>query len=128
MKLIIKLSLSVVTVFALAVVVSIFLGTRAVSGCLWAIVASAVAGVGALVPVVWAMFFRPSMLSVTAIGSSIIRLLLVLICAVTILLFIGIDVLWFAAWLGIFYTITIIAEVFFLLRVVNERQNGVRNL
>jgi hypothetical protein len=114
----------IAAVFAAAVAVSTFFGGAALTACLWATAAASVAAIGSLAPVVYSVIFRPSMLMNSALVSGAIRLLLMLAGAVTILLLVRVDVLWFIAWLIAFYMVTVLIEVCFILRAVNENKQG----
>ena len=117
--------LAVITVvFAAAAAISAAFGSIAFKACLWAIAAAAAAAGGSLVPVIYSAVFRPSMLAGSAMAAGVIRLLLMLAGAVTILFFITVDILWFISWLMLFYPVMIVAEVCFILRAVNEDKQG----
>jgi hypothetical protein len=110
----------VAAVFAAALGVSISLGQSAINGCLWAMLVSGVAGCGGLVPVICFILSGSSLSMEHVIGSIAIRLLLVLAGVVIILLFTKTDVMWFALWLGLFYIVVLVAEVYVAVRMMNE--------
>ena len=110
----------VAAVFAAALGVSISLGQIAINGCLWAMLVSVVAGCGGLAPVIYLILSRSSLSTEHVIGSSAIRLLLVLAGVVIILLFTKTDAMWFALWLGLFYVVVLVAEVYVAVRITNE--------
>ena len=92
--------------FAASIGVSALLGGDALKGCLWAVVVATVAGSTALV---WNVVLL----------SGVIRLLLMLGGTIVILCFVNINVLWFIGWLGLFYAVFLIMEVWFALLRVN---------
>jgi uncharacterized membrane protein HdeD (DUF308 family) len=110
----------VAAIFAAALGISVSLGQNATNGCLWAMLVSVVAGCGGLAPVIYLILSRSSLSVEHVIGSSAIRLLLVLAGVVIILLFTKTDVMWFALWLGLFYLVVLVAEVYVAVRIMNE--------
>jgi hypothetical protein len=107
-------------VFATALGASFLSGQDAVNGCLWAILVSAVAGIGGFIPFILAGLSRKPASIEAVIGASAIRLLLVLAGLVIIIFFTKVNLMWFALWMGLFYIVILVAEVYIAIRIVNE--------
>jgi uncharacterized membrane protein len=107
-------------VFATAVGASFLSGQDAVNGCLWAMLVSAIAGLGGFVPFILARLAKKPASIEAVLSSSAIRLLLVLAGLVIILFLTKVNVTWFALWMGIFYVVILVAEVYIAIRTVNE--------
>jgi hypothetical protein len=112
----------VAAILAFALVLSAFLGTGQTKACLWAVIATTIAVCVGLTPVVYSVFYKPSMYPLSVLAAGVIRLLITAGGAVIILIFVEVGVLWFAAWLGFFYIVVLAVEVYSAIRTLN-RQN-----
>ena len=89
------------------------------SGFLAALVVSVIAGCGGLCPIFLAAAYRPGMLSVSALAATVLRLLLMIAGSAVIILCAKVNTLWFAAWIGVFYFITLVLEIRFAIRAAH---------
>ncbi|MDO8302450.1 MAG: hypothetical protein Q7T18_04320 [Sedimentisphaerales bacterium] len=80
-------------------------------GCLWAAAVMAPTAFAGLV-VIRYVTSRNRVIPVNIFSAGAIRLLLSLIGSVIILRFVAVPVVWFVAWLGIFYFVVLVAEVY----------------
>jgi hypothetical protein len=112
--------LVIVAVFALALGVSFFLGADVAKSCLWAVIISVIGGGCGLAPVIYATLVKtsPSVASVLAV--TVIRLLITLGGAAIIITSVRVQVLWFVAWLGLFYFVILVAEVCFIIKTLSQ--------
>lgn len=103
--------------FAVAALgISIFFGTDSAKGCLWAILVGGVAGCGGLVPVIYALTYRPALLAILVMAAGVIRLLLMAVGTAILILLVKVNVLWFVIWLGLFYAAMLVSEVWWAFR------------
>jgi hypothetical protein len=124
-----KLSLGIVflveaLVFVAAVGVSFLLGQNAFNGCLWAMLVSAIAGAGGFAPVILARLSGKQVSVEHVVGSSAIRLLLVIAGLVIMLFVTKTNMMWFAFWLAIFYVAMLVGEVYYAINAVNEQRTA----
>ena len=114
--------LVIVAVFALALGVSFFLGADVAKSCLWAVIISVIGGGCGLAPVIYATLVKtsPSVVSVLALAVTVIRLLITVGGAAIIITFVRVNVLWFAAWLGLFYLVVLAVEVCFIIKTLSQ--------
>ena len=112
--------LVIVAVFALALGVSFFLGADAAKSCLWAVIISVIGGGCGLAPVIYATLVKraPSVASVLAV--TVIRLLITVGGAAIIITSVRVQVLWFVAWIGLFYLVILVAEVCFIIKTLSQ--------
>jgi hypothetical protein len=101
---------------AAALGLSIFFGSDSAKGCLWAILVSGVAGCGGLVPVIYALIYRPALLAILVLAAGMIRLLLMAVGTAILILLVNVNVLWFLIWLGLFYAAILVSEVWWAVR------------
>jgi hypothetical protein len=114
--------LVIAAVFAMASGVSFFLGADIAKSCLWAVIISVIGGGCGLAPVIYAALVKkvPSVASVLAV--TVIRLLITVGGAAIIITSVRVQVLWFAAWLGLFYLVILAAEVCFIITVLKDKK------
>jgi hypothetical protein len=114
--------LVIAAVFALALGVSFFLCADVAKSCLWAVIISVIGGGCGLAPVIYAALVKkaPSVASVLAV--TVIRLLITVGGAAIIITSVRVQVLWFAAWLGLFYLVILAAEVCFIITVLKDKK------
>ena len=112
--------LVVVAVFAAAGGISILLGADALNACFWAIVVSGIAACGGFIPIAAGSRAASSLSIASVLASGAIRLLLALAGVVIIILFVKVNAMWFAAWLGLFYVVMLGWEVWLATRIINK--------
>lgn len=117
--------LVIVAVFALALGVSFFLGADAVKSCLWAVIISVIGGGGGLAPVIYTSLVKSSLSVASVLAVTVIRLLITLGGAAIIITSVRVHVLWFVAWLGLFYLVILVAEVCFIIKTLS-RYDGIK--
>ena len=112
--------LVIAAVFALALGVSFFLGADVAKSCLWAVIISVIGGGCGLAPVIYTTLVKtlPSIASILAV--TVIRLLITVGGAAIIITSVRVHVLWFAAWLGLFYLVILVAEVCFIIKTLSQ--------
>jgi hypothetical protein len=92
-----------------------------IRGCLWAAAVMAPAALAGLAVIYYAASRRDAM-SAAALFAGAIRLLLSVAGSVTILCFVAVPVVWFVAWLGLFYFVMLVAEVYFAISRANREK------
>lgn len=112
--------LVIVAVFALALGVSFFLGADVAKSCLWAVIISVIGGGCGLAPVIYASLVKSSPSAASVLAVTVIRLLITLGGAAIIITSVRVHVLWFAAWLGLFYLVILVAEVCFIIKTLSQ--------
>jgi hypothetical protein len=89
--------------------------------CMWAAAAIAPAA-GAGFAVVFFMASHKSVMLTASLAAGVIRLLLAVAASVTILRFVAVPTGWFLAWMGMFYVITLVAEVYYTILTMNRQK------
>jgi hypothetical protein len=89
--------------------------------CVWAAAAVAPAACAGFAIVFYLASCKSAML-MASLSAGIIRLLLVVAASVIILRSIAIPVGWFLAWMGFFYIITLVAEVYYAIAAMNRQK------
>ena len=112
--------LVIVAVFALALGVSFFLGADVAKSCLWAVIISVIGGCGGLAPVIYTSLAKSSPSAASVLAVTVIRLLITLGGAAIIITSVRVQVLWFVAWLGLFYFVILVAEVCFIIKTLSQ--------
>ncbi len=112
--------LVIVVVFALALGVSFFLGADVAKSCLWAVIISVIGGCGGLAPVIYTSLVKSSPSAASVLAVTVIRLLITLGGAAIIITSVRVHVLWFVAWLGLFYLVILVAEVCFIIKTLSQ--------
>lgn len=102
--------LSVAAMFIAAYFASRMCGSDAASGCRAAIIASSISSLCGLVPVMYALNYKPDYAGIAALASTIIRLVLVLIVTAVVLFVLKINAMWYLGWLGLFYIALLVVE------------------
>jgi hypothetical protein len=82
-----------------------------VKGFLAAIAVSSFAGGLALIPVFYAVSYKPDLIQIFSLAAGAIRLLLTIAGSVTICLLVNINFLWFFGWIAIFYLVILVIEI-----------------
>jgi len=111
-----------VAVVAAAFAVSFLSGKEAVKSCLAAVTVSGIAGGIAMLPIIYAVAYKPALLTVLGLATGTLRLLLMLAGSIIIILFVKVSVLWFVVWIGVFYSAMLILEVGSVIRTANRRK------
>ena len=112
--------LVIIVLFVTMFWISTLLGDDARNACLWAIVVNGLAAFGGIVPVVYAVLFRPSVPIYYVLATSVIRLLLAIAGSGAVLAFVKIDIFWFAAAMGILYAAILVSEACFIAVTVRD--------
>ena len=112
--------LVIVAVFALALGVSFFLGADVAKSCLWAVIISVIGGGCGLAPVIYTSLVKSSPSAASVLAVTVIRLLITLGGAAIIITSVRVHVLWFVAWLGLFYLVILVAEVCFIIKTLSQ--------
>jgi len=115
-----KWLLVIAAIFAASIGVSYLLSGEALKGCFWAVVVATIAGAIGFAPVVCAVQSDPSLQANTILLAGVIRLLLMLGGTAAVLYFMKVDVLWFIEWLGLFYVVMLVLEIWFAVRKIND--------
>ena len=89
--------------------------------CIWAAAAIAPAALGGFA-VIFYMVWRKLSVPLAALSAGVIRLLLAVAGSVIILHFAAISAGWFLAWMGLFYLVTLVAEVYYALLSINRQK------
>jgi hypothetical protein len=95
--------------------------SEALSGCLWAAAVTLPAASAGFAAITFAKSLNLSMSS-AALSAGAIRLLLIVVGCAIIPGFAAVPALWFLAWLGFFYVVTLVAEVYFAILIVNKQK------
>ena len=90
------------------------------SGFLAALIVCVIAGLTALMPIIFAAAYNRDMLSVSALAAAVIRLLLMIAGSAIVIVFVKVDTLRFIIWAGVFYLVVLVLEVLFAIRVANS--------
>jgi hypothetical protein len=101
------------------IAISTLLGNDVLQSCFWAITVSAAACVTGLLPMSKAIFQKQNVSAMSFLAGSIIRLLLMLFGTVIILVFVKVNVIWFAIWISLLYILMLAAEVIFAVQRMN---------
>ena len=112
--------LAIVAVFALALGVSFFLGADVAKSCLWAVIISVIGGGSGLAPVIYATLVKRALSVASVLAVTIIRLLITVGGAAIIITSVKVHVLWFVAWIGLFYLVILAAEVCFIIKTLSQ--------
>jgi len=105
--------------------VSSYLGADITRSCLWAVMVSVIAGSVGFAPVIYAARVYKSPPSVVSILAGItIRLLTMIAGTVSIIAFADINILWFVAWMGLFYIVILVMEACFVVRILKQYNQG----
>lgn len=88
---------------------------------LWAAAAIAPAALGGFA-VIFYMVSRKLSVPLAALSAGVIRLLLAVAGSGIILRFAAVPAGWFLAWMGLFYLITLIAEVYYALVAISRQK------
>jgi hypothetical protein len=90
-----------------------------IRGCLWAAAVMAPAAIAGLV-VIRYVTSRNIAMPAGIFSAGAIRILLSLIGSVIIFRFVTVPAVWFVAWLGIFYFIVLVAEVYIAIQTMSR--------
>ena len=112
--------LIIVLVFAVAYGACFLLGNNARESCFWAITVNGIAAFGGILPIIYATFLRPSVPTYYILASSVIRLVLAITGSGIILVFVKVDIFWFAAETGALYAVILMLEVCFIVSVIRS--------
>jgi hypothetical protein len=82
-----------------------------VKGFLAASAVSSFAGGLALIPVFYAVSYKPSLTQILSLAAGAIRLLLTIAGSATICLLVNINFLWFFVWIAFFYLVILVIEI-----------------
>jgi hypothetical protein len=89
--------------------------------CMWAAAAIAPAACAGFA-VVFYMSSHKSLMLTASLSAGVIRLLLAVAGSVIILRFVAVSAGWFLAWMGLFYIITLVAEVYYAILAINKQK------
>ena len=113
--------LILIVFFAAIFGISTLFGDNVRSACLWAIAVNGIAACGGIAPIIYARLFKPDVPAHYLLSVSVIRLLLAVTGSSIILLFVKIDVFWFAAWVTVLYLAVLVLEVCFFTKILTGR-------
>ncbi len=99
-------------------------GVEACVGCKYAIGVSALAGIGYLLPLLIIRLNSVQSFFLSVIIGSGARVLLTIASLVAVALIIETGILWFFGYAGLFYSLSLIAETLFVVRVLRRDQWG----
>lgn len=112
--------LIIVSVFAVAYGACFLWGNNARESCFWAIMVNGTAAFGGILPVIYAIFLKPSVPIYYMLAASVIRLLLAIAGSGIILAFVKVDIFWFAAETGVLYIVILVLEACFIISVIRS--------
>ena len=121
----VKKALSFTAIFAALFVcgciISVFSGKDALRACGLAMAVSVAAAAGGFAPVLYTGFFKSDHMAIGAMAGGLIRILLAVAGFIIVIKFVPVSVVWFLAWLGLFYLATVIVETFFVVSRMKVR-------
>jgi hypothetical protein len=92
-----------------------------IRGCLWAAAVMVPTAVGGLAAIRY-VASRNTAMPAGILVAGAIRLLLSLIGSVIIFRFVAVPVVWFVAWLGVFYFVVLVAEVYVAIQAMSRHK------
>jgi hypothetical protein len=116
---------AVVVILAAGLVVSALIGKDAMRACWLAILVTIAASLGGFIPLYIINKLKPDLIFMTALASSVIRLLLVVSGVAIIWRFVPVKAGLFIAWLAVFYMVTLIFKSCYVISRMSVR-TGIR--